>query len=300
VEVKMQNKKVESILNRLHTAVPTPRDHVSRPPTIPESVLRARAMKPEKQEAPAQEGGEGEVDERPFWLRGFNTDEWRRRYKLKDDEWRFDVIPEIMDGKNIVDYVDPEIMAKLEALEDEEENAPEDPMEEGGVDLDPDQKELLGKIREKKAMMIMEHRKAKVVHKNKAGLPRPARKQDISNFESHLQEMGINPEAAADRMRSRSRSRGRKRSRSEDGMETEEPESKVSRSSRRRSRSKTPAPGEGFRDLEQKLQAEKIVKQKQKLRNKDARKGEGDRVILNMMPKHLFTGKRKGGKTQRR
>ena len=30
-------------------------------------------------------------------------------------------------------------------------------------------------------------------------------------------------------------------------------------------------------------------------RNKEARKGEGDRVILNMKPKHLYTGKRSIG-----
>ena len=31
-------------------------------------------------------------------------------------------MPEIMDGKNIFDYVDPEIERRLEQLEDEEEN----------------------------------------------------------------------------------------------------------------------------------------------------------------------------------
>lgn len=46
--------------------------------------------------------------------------------------------------------------------------------------------------------------------------------------------------------------------------------------------------------------AKKIAKKAQKARNFDAKKGEGDRVILNMMPKHLFSGKRKMGKTQRR
>jgi len=37
-----------------------------------------------------------------------------------------------------------------------------------------------------------------------------------------------------------------------------------------------------------------------KKRNKDAKKGEGDRVILNMKPKHLFSGKRKSGTNDRR
>ena len=44
----------------------------------------------------------------------------------------------------------------------------------------------------------------------------------------------------------------------------------------------------------------KIAKNAQKSRNFQAKKGEGDRVILDMKPKHLFSGKRKMGKTQRR
>jgi len=34
---------------------------------------------------------------------------------------RLDAIPEIMDGKNIADFIDPNIAKKLEALEREEE-----------------------------------------------------------------------------------------------------------------------------------------------------------------------------------
>jgi nucleolar GTP-binding protein len=44
----------------------------------------------------------------------------------------------------------------------------------------------------------------------------------------------------------------------------------------------------------------KIAKKAQKGRNQLAKKGEGDRVILNMKPKHLYAGKRKAGKTDRR
>ncbi len=42
-------------------------------------------------------------------------------YILADDEWKNDIIPEIMDGKNIADFIDPDIAEKLEALEREEE-----------------------------------------------------------------------------------------------------------------------------------------------------------------------------------
>jgi len=42
-------------------------------------------------------------------------------YLLVNDEWKNDIIPEIMDGKNIADFIDPDIAEKLEALEREEE-----------------------------------------------------------------------------------------------------------------------------------------------------------------------------------
>jgi len=47
--------------------------------------------------------------------------DYREQYDLADPEWRFDAIPQILDGKNIADYVDPDIDAKLQLLEEEEE-----------------------------------------------------------------------------------------------------------------------------------------------------------------------------------
>ena len=40
---------------------------------------------------------------------------------LEKPEWKNDIWPEIMDGKNVFDYVDPDILKKLEHLEREEE-----------------------------------------------------------------------------------------------------------------------------------------------------------------------------------
>ena len=40
---------------------------------------------------------------------------------MADPGWKMDIIPEIMDGKNIADFIDPDISEKLEALEREEE-----------------------------------------------------------------------------------------------------------------------------------------------------------------------------------
>jgi len=46
--------------------------------------------------------------------------------------------------------------------------------------------------------------------------------------------------------------------------------------------------------------AKKLAKVTQRKMNLDARKGEADRRILTSKPRHLFAGKRKLGKTDRR
>ncbi|OEH74120.1 nucleolar GTP-binding protein [Cyclospora cayetanensis] len=45
----------------------------------------------------------------------------RKKHILANEDWRYDVVPEIFDGKNVMDFVDPEIEQKLQALEREEE-----------------------------------------------------------------------------------------------------------------------------------------------------------------------------------
>ena len=45
----------------------------------------------------------------------------QKNWDLANPEEKYDVIPEVWNGKNIADYIDPDIMTKLEALEKEEE-----------------------------------------------------------------------------------------------------------------------------------------------------------------------------------
>merc|ERR1719245_841394 len=88
VQHKFKSKKVETIMNRLNVAVPEPRDNKSRPAFIPAAALKKRREKMER--------------------------------SLPDDQ-KYDVVPETWQGHNIADFIDPDIMEKLEALEKEEE-----------------------------------------------------------------------------------------------------------------------------------------------------------------------------------
>jgi nucleolar GTP-binding protein len=185
--------------------------------------------------------------------------------------------------------------------------------------LTEEQKELVRQIQQKKAEI-----KAKkgTSGDNEIQMPRHYgvdREKDVETFEAHLTELGIDPSKAVARLRSRSRSRtdrtARKRTRSEEPMETNDNDededmdedhkrqrllskSRASRS-RSRTRSKTPVE-EGFKDFTQKLKAVKLARKAQFKMGKDARKGEGDRHVYDLKPKHLLTGKRSSGKTDRR
>lgn len=43
------------------------------------------------------------------------------KYDLENPEFAYDIVPEIIDGQNISDYVDPDVLSKLERLEMEED-----------------------------------------------------------------------------------------------------------------------------------------------------------------------------------
>ena len=80
--------------------------------------------------------------------------DYREQYDLKNPEWRFDAIPEILDGKNIMDYVDPDIDAKLAALELEEDQlaaeADAAAMGDDESDLEEEEQAAFDAIRERK------------------------------------------------------------------------------------------------------------------------------------------------------
>eukprot|EP01031_Cornospumella_fuschlensis_P032362 gene32362-39137_t len=100
------------ILSRISIAQPKPRDNKVRAPTIPESLQKDSGMAVEKT-----------TEKSLMWAQGgpgvYSCD-YRKYYTLENDEWKFDTLPEIMDGKNVLDFYDSDIEEKLNQLEAEE------------------------------------------------------------------------------------------------------------------------------------------------------------------------------------
>ncbi|TMW45910.1 hypothetical protein DOY81_009007 [Sarcophaga bullata] len=186
----MRTKKVDNILNRLHVAMPAPRDDKDRSPCIPEQAL-ARL---EKNAAKAERKRklEKEIEEE---MGDDYTLDLKKNYSEIAEEERYDVIPEFWEGHNIADYIDADIFEKLEELE-----RAEGIREEGGVydipDMSMDEtlkeiREMAKKIREKRFLLRDEKRLQP--RKNKPIIPRHKQPKRLANLKRKTprNEMGI-------------------------------------------------------------------------------------------------------------
>ncbi|CAH1774925.1 unnamed protein product [Owenia fusiformis] len=294
VEVKMKGKKVTSMLNRLHVAVPAKRDTKARPPCIPESVLKKRqAMDTGEKPKRKLERDIMEEEDDDYIL------DLQKHYDLKNDEEKYDVIPEIWEGHNIADFVDPDIMEKLEALEREEELREKAGAYDSDMsDEDEEMKEIrktAKQIREVKGLIMIESKGKRKVEK--PHLPRTAIKLRERQMERKMRAMGADVEFGEDSHLGRERSK----SASRQALKRKRSESRDPSASRQRSSSRTPRDKSGIRDKEMGAKVRKIAKKaQQKNFNRFGKIGESDRHISEKKPKHLFAGKRKMGKTDRR
>ena len=133
---KMASNKSKSLLDKIQIVRPKPRDNVNRAVEIPESVQRLRAANAqtrtvvttgrtgriEKQQMELERDAAG-IERRVGWDKKqwdfggpgvFNFPEYEHyRGQLENDEWITDIIPQFMDGKNVADFYDPDIEAKL-------------------------------------------------------------------------------------------------------------------------------------------------------------------------------------------
>jgi nucleolar GTP-binding protein len=257
VDARVSTKKgMDSIMNRLQVIYPTPRDHVVRDVCIPESVVRAQQN---TEGIKLNDGGEDDDDHKPkrskvgyaptvhddgdvemetenrkktardlMWEHGGPgvwAPDYREQYDLRDEEWKFDAIPEILDGKNVADYFDPDIEAKLAELEQEEEQLMAE-LEAAGMgadnesDLESEEEAAVEAIRERKKAIRLMSRVNQT--QNKPIVPREIRRRakDKHNpgmlnekvIKETMDQLGVDTSKMLER--GRSMERGRKRERS--------------------------------------------------------------------------------------
>jgi nucleolar GTP-binding protein len=355
VDARVAGKKVDSVMNRLQVFTPAPRDNVTRQAFVPDSVKRVTAQEKPKRSKTGyaqaisddndddDDDDDDDVEMAPanakktardlMWENGGPgvwAPDYREQYLLEDESWRFDRIPEIIDGKNIADFVDPEILKKLETLEKEEEQLVSELEaakmgEEADSDLDSEEEAAFEAIKERKT--IFKTRKEAVQTQNKPMMPHAVRGKkgalDAGKIKKTMDNLGVDSSKMIERGRSREREdRGRKRDRSlvkrklqkdddVDDAAMEEDYTGMSNSmvkkakkenadkerrvvSEARSHSKTPEPRQkGLKDKDSAKIAQKLDREGRY--NWTGASGEGDHRKTVHLVKWMNTGKKRNG-----
>ena len=194
VETKARGSKGDSILNRLHVATPIKRDDVERVPFIPESIRNGTRKKFDPED-PNRRITERDIQEQHGGAGVHNID-MKKNYILADDEWKYDKIPEIYEGKNVADFIDPDILTSLENLEREEEKLEADGFyDESDEEIDDEQEELKQvaqaiKQRKDKAKSMSQTKKALQIRPQ---IPRKLQHRKLSQMTDNMRAAGIDP-----------------------------------------------------------------------------------------------------------
>jgi nucleolar GTP-binding protein len=287
--------RLAEVMARIHVAQPMGGQTLET--FIPEAAKNKKKYDKEDPDRPrlakdveVENGGAGvyNVDMRADWM-------------LKNPEWKYDKMPEVFEGKNVYDYVDPDIEAKLAALEEEEERLEQEGYYESDEDIEDDEEaEVMRKaelIREKQQLIRNEARMKKRL-KNQAIIPRKYVKKGLTEMEDALDSLGVDTTEIAERARATAiRTRGRSLSRAAtadaDGMDVDTPKTDRERlRSLSRPASRNPAINrrtDGVQDEATRSKAERIAKLNQKRMNRMARQGEADRHTSASLTKHLVS-----------
>eukprot|EP00331_Platyophrya_macrostoma_P006574 CAMPEP_0176420878 /NCGR_PEP_ID=MMETSP0127-20121128/8852_1 /TAXON_ID=938130 /ORGANISM="Platyophrya macrostoma, Strain WH" /LENGTH=643 /DNA_ID=CAMNT_0017801525 /DNA_START=83 /DNA_END=2014 /DNA_ORIENTATION=+ len=306
-------RREETFLNNgIYVAMPKARrDNIDRKPQIPEQILKGERVKldrPTLKQLEESMGGAGVFN---FPL--------QEHYDLENPDEKYDVVPEFMDGKNVADFYDKEIMKRLKELEKEEEmylaikNNKMD--EEDSDEYDEEMVNALKEVRERTSQFKIGHK----MKQNKRAYPRNI---PLEKVEETLEKKGLPTDQVRERFKEKRKGKPlshleREVNRAmdvedgegagEDDMDDEEgvEEKKNERAQRKlekRKRSLSKSRSVGAREvLDERTQA--MVNLKKKLQNykrNEGTSGEGDRRVIVKLPKHLYAGKRSNGKTDRR
>merc|ERR1719378_1738085 len=227
--------------------MPKPRDNKERPPFIPEAAKKKiNSMQVDSSDRKLQKHLEQEQ------LEDYKFDD-KALYFVKDDE-KYDIIPEIINGKNIADYIDEDIFEKLEQLEEEENSEDEEIRETAEL------------IRKEKKIRLQEHRLKKGQASNGPVLPRKAsiRLENFGRSRKRKSEEAMELDGDDVEMDSDGESKPRSRSQVKKAVKKRKMEKSEARSqsaAAHRSKSlNTPRDKSGFKDPEDREKAKKKAK----------------------------------------
>jgi nucleolar GTP-binding protein len=296
--------RLGDLLARIHVARPLP-GAVSEA-AIPEAVLNGTHKKYDPTD-PTRRQLERDLEEENGGAGVYNID-MKKHYDLLDEDWNHDKVPEFFNGRNVTDFVDPDIEAKLAALEEEEERLEaEGYYDESDSMEDEDEADIRMKaelIRNKRKTIINAARDKKSL-KNKAQIPRAKKARTLGQMQNHFNSIGLDASAPVSRARAQIRNAPAPKPTNGDDMDVDLTPSQRAKSVSRAPKTNRLTDGlmktsTAVTDPANSAKAERMLKLGQRQRNRMARQGEADRHTTASLNAHLLKGKRGMGSARSR
>lgn len=296
--------RLGDLLARIHVARPLP-GAVSET-TIPAAVLNGTHKKYDAAD-PARRRLERDLEEENGGAGVYNID-MKKDYDLADADWNHDKVPEFFKGRNVADFVDPDIEAKLTALEEEEERLENEGYYDESESMeDEEEAEIRMKaslIRDKQKMIRNTARDKKSL-KNKAHIPRAKKARTLGQMQNHFDSIGLDASAPLERARATIRNAPAEKSvAGDDGMDVDLTPAQRVKAISRAPRTNRLTDGimnsTAVTDPVKKEKAERMAKLSQRKMNRMARQGEADRHTSASLNAHLIKGKRGMGSARSR
>uniref|UniRef100_A0AC35TN34 Nucleolar GTP-binding protein 1 n=1 Tax=Rhabditophanes sp. KR3021 TaxID=114890 RepID=A0AC35TN34_9BILA len=303
VEEKLHNKKVtdNGVLARVFVAYPERRDEAVRLPFIPEGAKqkvlhkKVEAMQtdaPENDLAPYRDENTRRL-EREIEVEMGNKYilDLKKKYLLKNEDEKYDVIPEIWEGHNISDFVSADFNLLYEKIKEDETAREAAGVYDQEMETDDEETRRLldisKDITEKEIMIRYEAR-----NKDRINAPKVSRaitryaERTKDRLEAQLGSIGIN--VSKDRLKNLATESAKPRR----GKKMD-----VGFVSKLKAPAKIPRRILAMPSTEIRAVASKIHKTSMRLSKREGKQGEADRHVFTERPKHLFSGKRGNGKT---
>jgi len=305
---------VEKVLNRVYVAQPKS-DGKARPSVVPPSVQRLLQQrqfydKITDHDSTAKFETHVEEEQREFYVVDYNKNKM-----LENDDWKYDKIPVIKDGKNIADFMSENLEEKLSILLKEEADREaahyysDDPDDEyteqdkGFLNL---AKEISDQIKIDSFNRRLDSG-AGIRPVNRTSRAR-TRERTTSALRATLEGVGVDMSRSGSASFSNAKAVKRTRSVSavageerRDGSQAPSKRMRLAAAEEKRARSKSVPRGEvGMPDAAKRAEQAKRLKKDFKKQQLKGQRVPSDRHIVDLKPKHLFAGKRGIGSNQRR
>jgi len=232
-------------------------------------------------------------------------------FMLEKEEWKNDVIPEIMDGKNIFDFVDAEIDKKLQLLELEEDEllekiykekvdkANDDEIEDGDIGLDDELLETHEKIMVNKEKVRKAHKIA--INSQLPKMVRPLTETEDLMKKIRWDKGDLDTKFLSQRTKRsnfiKDRKEKIKKTRKDDEIVEDDSDEGMDLDDEEYANKVKIIEMKKKDENQKQIVVERLKRKIQKKLNRSAKTNESDRRIQVKLPRHLFSGHRTIGKT---